>query len=177
MRPKHRNNYKKQYSNPKISIPLTAGDWVIEFFGIVLLLITFYQTTIHYSSLPIRIPTHFDLAGHANGFSSKLSLLFLPLITWVLYAGITILCRYPHVFNFPVSITEQNAVRQYTLATRLLRALKVSLSIVFGCIQFMIIQGALGKDTSTGVWFLPLFGLLVLGPLAVYLILASKASK
>ncbi len=40
----------------------------------------------------------------------------------LLYAGLSVLSRFPHVFNCPRGITEANARRQYTLVRGLLPA-------------------------------------------------------
>jgi hypothetical protein len=58
-------------------------------------------------------------------------LLVLCILSTLLYIGIGQLLRYPHLLNYPVKITEQNALRQYTLSTRFLRYLKMIIVLIF----------------------------------------------
>lgn len=58
-------------------------------------------------------------------------LLVLCMLSTLLYIGIGQLLRYPHLLNYPVKITEQNALRQYTLSTRFLRYLKMIIVLIF----------------------------------------------
>ena len=81
-------------------------------------LLTFYAIVI--ASLPDTIPIHFNLKGTPDGYGKKLNLLITPLVSTVIYIGMTIINRYPHLFNYPVKINEKNAVEQYLLATALL---------------------------------------------------------
>ncbi|NHB70251.1 hypothetical protein [Perlabentimonas gracilis] len=53
------------------------------------------------------------------------------MLSTLLYIGIGQLLRYPHLLNYPVKITEQNALRQYTLSTRFLRYLKMIIVLIF----------------------------------------------
>ena len=58
-------------------------------------------------------------------------LLVLCILSTLLFIGIGQLLRYPHLLNYPVKITEQNALRQYTLSTRFLRYLKMIIVLIF----------------------------------------------
>ena len=56
----------------------------------------------HWHDLPPRVPVHFGLTGHPDGFGSKIILLILPATAIVLYLALTVVARYPAYFNFPV---------------------------------------------------------------------------
>ena len=155
---------------PKITLIPTTSDKRVEVLGWLILLALWGLTISHYSSLPDTIPTHFNGAGEADGFGSKASIIGLPVIETLLFFGLTVLNRYPHIFNYPTAITEDNALRLYTLATRMLRYLKLVLVLVFGGIEFMTIQNATGKAAGLGVWFLPLTLVLVFLPLIYFVI-------
>jgi uncharacterized membrane protein len=155
---------------PKITLIPTTGDKLVELFGWIMLLAVWGWTITHYSTLPDTIPTHFNAAGEADGFGSKASIIGLPVIATLLFIGLTVLNRYPHIFNYPTAITQDNALRLYTLATRMLRFLKLVLVVVFGGIEFMTIQNATGKAAGLGVWFLPLTLVLVFLPLIYFVI-------
>ena len=159
-----------EIERPKITPIPTSTDKLVEALGWLILLALWGWTITHYSSLPETIPTHFNAAGEADGFGSKVSIFALPVIATLLFIGLTVLNRYPQSFNYPTTITQDNAFRQYTLATRMLRYLKLVLVIVFGGIEFMTIQNATGKAAGLGAWFLPLTLVLVFFPLIYFLI-------
>ncbi len=136
---------------PKTTPIPTSTDKLVEALGWLILLVLWGWTINHYSALPETIPTHFNAAGEADGFGSKASIIGLPVIASLLFIGLTVLNRYPQSFNYPTTITKDNALRQYTLATRMLRYLKLVLVLVFGGIEVMTIQNATGKGAGLGV--------------------------
>ncbi len=168
---------KMEEERPKLTLIPTTADKLVEVLGWLILLFLWVLTFSHYSSLPETIPTHFNAAGNADGFGSKVSLIALPVIATLLFIGLTVLNRYPHIFNYPTSITQDNALRQYTLATRILRYLKLVLVLVFGGIEFMTIQNATGKGAGLGAWFLPLTLVLVFLPLIYFVVKSVQANK
>ena len=164
----------KTEERPKLKIQPTPTDQIFELLGWGVLLALWIWTGTSYSSLPDTIPTHFNAAGDADGFGRKASIVGLPLIATLLYIGLTLLNRYPHIFNFPNPITQDNALRQYTNATRMIRYLKLILVLVFAGISFQTIQQAKGTGEGLGVWFLPLTLVLVFMPLLYFVIKSFK---
>ena len=162
---------------PKITLIPTTADRLVDLLGWIVLLTIWGWTFAHYSSLPDTIPTHFNATGEADGFGSKASIIGLPIIATLLFIGLTVLNRYPHIFNYPCPVTQDNALRLYTLATRMLRYLKLVLLLVFGGIEFMTIQNATGKAAGLGVWFLPLTLVLVFLPLIYFVVKSVQTNK
>ncbi len=117
---------------PKIKIKWDRYDAILEIAVILLLLTSCFLVAYNYKRLPDQIPTHFNFKGEIDSFGSKKSIWGLLLIETILYLVITILNQYPHVFNYPTTITQENAENQYKKATKLLRVLKLILVIVFG---------------------------------------------
>jgi uncharacterized membrane protein len=121
-------------TRPKIRTELTTADKMVEILGWFVLLVTWIFTIASYSNLPDIIPIHYNGAGKADGFGNKINILILPFIATILFVGMTIANKFPHVFNYPTRITEENALRQYTNATRMLRYLKLILVVLFSLI-------------------------------------------
>jgi uncharacterized membrane protein len=159
---------------PKLKIQLSSTDQVFELLGWGVLLALWVWTGMSYSSLPDTIPTHFNTAGEADGFGSKASIIGLPVIATLLYIGLTLLNRFPHIFNFPTPVTQDNALRQYTNATRMIRYLKLILVLVFAGISFQTIQQANGEAAGLGVWFLPVTLGAIFLPLLYFVINSIK---
>ena len=159
---------------PKITLIPSTADKLTELLGWLILLAIWTLTISHYSTLPETIPTHYNAAGEADGFGSKASIIGLPVIATLLYIGLTLLNRVPHIFNFPTPVTQDNALSRYTNATRMIRYLKLILVLVFAGISFQTIQQANGAGEGLGVWFLPLTLVLIFIPLLYFVIKSIK---
>ncbi len=161
---------------PKLKIQPSPMDQVLELLGWGILLALWVWTGTSYSNLPDPIPTHFNAAGEADGFGSKASIIGLHVIATLLYVGLTALNRFSHIFNFPTPITQDNALSQYTNATRMIRYLKLILVLVFAGISYQTIQQANGTGEGLGLWFLPLTLGLIFMPL-LYFVIKSFQTK
>jgi uncharacterized membrane protein len=123
--------------------------------------------------LPDRIPQHYNFAGEIDAYGSREALLLLPLVGSLLWIGTTVLGRYPHIYNYVVRITEQNAARQYLAARRLIIFLKAMIGVLFLGITWHIIDTSLGTTYS----ILPIIaipvGLILIGSVA-YLVISLR---
>ena len=94
-----------------------------------------------------------------------------------MYLFLTILNRYPHKFNYPFDITEQNAEAQYHLARLMVQALKAEVIWIFVYNQWITIKGAMGKEMGLGTAFLSISLLLVFGTIGVYIWRAFRVNS
>ncbi len=155
---------------PKIKIERTPTDNILEIMGWVALAGLWILTLVNYSDLPDTIPTHFNGAGKVDNYSGKATLFMLPIIATLAYIGLTVLNNYPHIFNYPTKLTAENALRQYTSATRMIRYLKFVIVLVFSLIVFMTLRTAAGESEGLGAWFLPFTLGLIFIPLGIFVI-------
>jgi len=168
------------YERPHLRPRAMAVDCVLEAVGALALAATIAYIALTWSELPATLPTHFDIAGRPNAWGSRASILFLPCVTLVLYAGLGILQRFPWVYNYAVAIGPDNAEAQYRLAIRLLRALKTVLAATFGWIDYATIRAAVaatgGQDKADGVglgpFMLPAF-LAIMALVVISFVVAS----
>jgi hypothetical protein len=160
---------------PKIKRELTPADRIAEFAGWLCIAAFWGLIATKYAALPPVISTHYNAAGHADGSGAKATILILPVIATVLFAGMTLLNQFPHIFNYPVKITKENALIQYTNATRMIRYLKLVIVVIFGFIAFQTIQAAGGHADGLGIGFLPLTLGLAFIPLTYFIIKSFKA--
>lgn len=148
-------------------------DIVLLLTGWLLLGVLFFTAICFYLSLPDVVATHFNLNGEADAHGSKISLLLLPVFPVLATIGMNWLIRYPHLFNYPVKITEENALRQYTLAIRLIRWLIVVINLLFFLILLAINQSAKTSANIYGPWIILAAMVLPFVPLVIYLIKSS----
>ena len=161
---------------PRIKLQLKQTDKVLEVVGWVSVLGIWALTLTNYSILPEIIPIHFNGAGKADEFGNKTHIFILPIISTLLFIGLTTLNKHPHMFNYPSQITKENAVDQYTNATRMMRVLKLVIVLLFGLIVFRKIQIVNGHADGLGTWFLPFtIGLFII--LSLYFLMMSMKDK
>lgn len=159
---------------PKIDIPLTLGDKVVEAIGLLLVIAFWYFTLSHFSQLPDTIPTHFRTNGEVDGYGNKWEIIILTIVGTLLYLGLSIVSRYPHKMNYLVTITEANAVKQYSIVIKMFRILKIAIVMIFFLMAFETVQIALGLSDVFGKWFLLIVMALLFVPIFFFLILSSK---
>ncbi len=159
---------------PKLRLTLSKADKIIEILGWVLLTTHWILTAVNYQNLPEVIPTHYNASGVADGFGDKWLILTLPLVATVLLVAMTIVNRFPHLFNYPATITKDNALSQYTHATRLIRLLKVVVTVIFNLLTYQTIRHANQQSQGLETWFLPFVLGLVFIPLAYFAVKSSK---
>ena len=161
---------------PRIKLQLKQTDKIIEIVGWISVVGIWALPLINYFDLPEIIPIHFNGAGKADGFGNKTHIFILPIISTLLFIGLTILNKHPHIFNYPSQITKENAVDQYTNATRMMRVLKLVIVLLFGLIVFKTIQNVNGHADWLGTWFLPFtIGLFIM--LTLYFLMMSMKDK
>ncbi|MFN3952442.1 MAG: DUF1648 domain-containing protein [Thermaurantimonas sp.] len=161
---------KSNSIRPRLSVSMTSFDYLLEFIALVGLFCLFYFTFNFYTYSPDIIPVHFDLEGNADRYGSKTELILILVISSLLYTGISVLQKYPHLYNYPFEIRENNALYQYTLAVRLLRVLKVVIIWIFFTILYTVRSGT---DSFSGILIVMYVGVF-LTVMISYFILASK---
>jgi uncharacterized membrane protein len=162
---------------PKIKIRLNKFDWIAEVTAVISLIILIVLPIVNYSTLPERIPDHYNSSGIPDSYGSKIILLILPATGVFIYLLMTVLVRFPHIFNYPVRITAENAEVQYRLATRLMRYLKTVIIIMFTFISSQTIRLTEGKTGGLGKLFLPLFLLATFGIVIIYFVQSLNNSR
>jgi hypothetical protein len=115
----------------KIDIPLSRFEIIIQVLAMMGILYVTFLMVFKYGDLPDNVPTQYNALGETVGWGKKSSLLILYVVAICIYAGLTVLERLPHLYNFPVSITEENIRKQYFLARSLITVLKLAVVAIF----------------------------------------------
>lgn len=164
-----RNDLSKNH-RPKILLKSVWIDYVLEFVSLAIFLSIIVMFFAKYKELPDNIPTHYTFEGKADKFGSKNELWILMVVTIAIYSGLSVLKKYPHIFNFPVEITAQNVLYQYTLAVRMLRVLKVIILAIF----FQLFYSVVNMSVILPFYVLLIELFAIFFTLIIYLILAAK---
>ena len=134
---------------PKINVPYEPLDLVIDIINVCLLLFLWLYPVMVYGQLNDTIPTHLNAQGEADDFGSKMTIWILPAIGTFMFALMFILNRYPHLHNYMVNITEENALKNYRFSTRILRFVNLFCMLLFAVIIAEII--GIARNQSLGI--------------------------
>lgn len=164
----------KQKQRPKLVVPVTRLERGLNGITLLILMGTIVYIFMQWTYLPSHMPIHFNAKGEADGWGSRRVLLIIPAFSLLLYIGLAKLARYPHLYNYPIEITEQNAESQYVMARQLICWMKLEVIMLFGYIEWSTIRAAQDLSSEMGVWLLPIIFFVLFGTLAIYFIRALK---
>ncbi|WP_431134984.1 DUF1648 domain-containing protein [Psychroserpens mesophilus] len=162
---------------PKINVPLEGLDIILDILSATLLILLIAYTALSYSELPDRIPSHFNARGEVDGYSEKSMLWLLPALGIVMFIGLYFINKFPHLHNYMVNITEENALKNYRFSTRIVRFANLFVMLIFGVIAYNIVESSKGNISNIDSWFLPLvIGSSIMLPI-ILLIYQNKINK
>lgn len=155
---------------PKINVPWEPLDIIVDLISATLFILMIIYTAINYEQLSETIPTHFNASGEADGFGDKSHVWLLPILGIVMYIILFIINKYPHLHNYMVNITEDNALKNYRFSTRIVRFANLFMAILFVVIQYVMIEQGKGNNINLSGWFLPIIiGFSVILPIFIFL--------
>lgn len=114
-----------------------------------------------YQNLPDRIPIHFNAQGEANNWGSKATIFLMPSFAILLFIPMYFLSKVPHIYNYPISITEENAPRVYPVARFFMTIINFEMVLIFTYVSFDIVGQYLGIWFIVTVFAVPLITILL----------------
>lgn len=151
---------------PKIAIRWGWFEKIQTGIAMLSVVFSFAYVTWHYHELPAQIPHHFNASGQPDQVGKKAILWVLPSIQLFLTAGMLLLTRIPHYFNYSVTITPENAPVQYRQGIRLILSVSVLTGVLFTFLTYQVVRIGLGRQQSLWephTWILT--GLVIVVPL------------
>ena len=149
--------------NPKIKPSMSFLDWSLEILGAIFIIGTWYLLLTNYWVLPEQVPVHYDFWGNPNIYSNKELIWLVPTLMTAIYVGINFLNKIPHLLNYPIPVTEANALNLYIINLRTLRIIRVLIAgqLLYGKIG--LIEISTGELPKLSTLQMPIF----LGSLAL----------
>jgi uncharacterized membrane protein len=160
---------------PRLDIPRAQVEVFVELAAAVVILCAIAYLGAAWPSLPSRIPVHFNISGQPDRWGDRSSLLLEFAIMLGVYIGLTVLQRFPHIYNYPFGLTLQNVHRQYLLARQLLVFIKGEVVCIFAFIGWRTVQVAMGKSRFPAAGFPLVMILCLFGTIVWYFVRASRA--
>jgi len=148
----------------------TLFDHIKNVFSCLMLAGVWIYLLVQWSSLPEKLPGHYNFAGEIDRWGSRGELLIVPAVMLVLFILLSVAERFPNIWNTGVEVTEQNRERVYTLIRHLLTSSKLLMVANF---SYITLCSAAAQPLSR--WFLPITIVALLGLLAFYIVRITRA--
>lgn len=166
-------SFIKKPQQPIIKIEMSLTDIIIEAIIWALILGFWIYIAIVYGNSPENVPSHFNALGEPTDYKQKVTLFLLPSISTIIVIVLSIFNQKPHLFNYPIEITEANARNQYYLGVKMIRTLKLCITVEHILISLYSSQQTLGNINGLGkfsILFTPFLMILILGPIIYYIV-------
>lgn len=125
--------------------------------------------SITWKNIPDMIPGHYNIAGEIDKYSSKNSIWILIVVQILLFTMMSVLERFPNIWNTGVKITEENRERVYTNLRNMQTYLKMMIMIYF---SYMTLQSIAGERLNSISVFA--FLILIFGGMSIFLVKIFK---
>ncbi|SHI82176.1 Protein of unknown function [Clostridium amylolyticum] len=144
----------------------------LEIIGAAILISFFIFLVKSWSSIPERIPGHYNAAGVVDRWGNKNEILMLPIIGAILYLGLTIITFFPQIWNVPMPQNQENKEAVYKCMKTMLISLKVEITAMFFYITFHSVN-----SMDLPIAFLPIVLLIIFGSLTYFIVRSYRLSK
>ena len=160
---------------PRVALPWGLTDKIAIAVCALAVLALWLWPTLVWHGLPERFAVHFALDGTPNGWGGRGTLLIAPIITTALDALLLLLARAPHLYNYTVRITEENAPREYRVGRSLMLWLAAELSALFLFAEGVMIAAARDAHAAAAIAYLPILLLVLFATLGWHIYRMVKA--
>jgi uncharacterized membrane protein len=143
---------------PPQSLRATGFDYAVNILSLLILIGTCLYLIAIWQTIPDQIPVHYNAAGQVDRMGSKGSVVALPVVAWGMYIGITILEKFPRLWNTGVAVTAENSERVYRVLKQMIGGTKLLMVAVFACLSL-----ASARGTDLCAWFTPVSLILIFG--------------
>ncbi|MEM1325183.1 MAG: DUF1648 domain-containing protein [Bacteroidota bacterium] len=141
---------------PKLDLPLSETERMLDRTTLSALALLILIPAFAYGNLPDQIPIHFNAKGEADDWANKLYIWLFPLIGLVTAAGLHLITKFPHTYNYPQTITPENVERQYRNGRTMIRLVNLFDSLLFAGLTYFIVRLAKQGEGQLPIWLMPL---------------------
>jgi hypothetical protein len=129
-------------ARPKLSLPLTPRECLVEAVGAVLIATLVIMAGIELARLPEPVPLDFDANGSADAWGTRSVLALVPGVALIVYVGLSALQLFPESYHYRMVVTEANAAALYRKRRWLVRGAKVVLTLISAMLFFATVNAA-----------------------------------
>ena len=131
-----------------MKLSFSRFDIVINIACLALIVGSVINLIVAWNTLPDQFPAQYDFAGNVTRWGGKGELIAMPVIAWVSYLLLSIIERFPQIWNTGVKVTEANKERVYRTMKSFLSVTKLILVAPF----VLILLNTTLSDVLHGWW-------------------------
>ncbi|WP_077617425.1 DUF1648 domain-containing protein [Bacillus sinesaloumensis] len=155
-------------NNPVLKLPTTSSERILAILSVLFILGSYTFILVNWSEIPDRVPTHFNIVGEADSWGGKASVFILPIVSTFLFKTLFILSKFPHVHNYPVKVTPENAEGIYKASRKMLITMNFFMTFFLAIGTWEMINVAQGK-AGLGIWYMIGFFVSIFGTMGYYM--------
>ena len=148
--------------------PITLSDRILELAALAMAVVMLVLTGVLYSKAPDTVPTHFNLAGDADGWGGKI---FYWILAGIMLVGMIICASAAYnrkLVNLPIRLKPEVFYRQIGLISRMCRIMTIVLSFIWLAVLLAMSASFIGLSESVAVALIPLSVMLMIGVVFFY---------
>jgi len=153
-----------------MKIARSKYDVFVEIVCLLCIIGVFIYLVIAWPNIPTEVPGHYNAVGEVDRITKKDSLIVLPIVTLIMYIGLSILIKFPQAWNTGVRVTEENRERVYRILKNMLNTTKLLVVLGF---TYITVNSIMAKPLH--ILFLPIYLSLMFGSLIYFIVKLVKA--
>ena len=153
-----------------MSIKNGVYSFTVNAICLVLLVGNLVYLIVAWGNLPEQIPAHFDSSGNVTRYGGKGELLILPIMNFLMYIGVSVVERFPQIWNTGVKATEENKWRLYRIIKNMLVTIKMEMVAL---IVFISINQSLGANLPG--WIIPIIPIVITVSIVFFIVKLIRA--
>lgn len=162
--------------DPRHAIVNPMSEGMYRIIPLAAVILGFAVVAFNYGALPDTVPIHFNGRGEADGFGSKLILWVLPVINLVLFYLLELTTKSSFKwFNYPVTITEENAAAQHKIALQMIAVIRLITTLMLSWLTYEIITTIQKGSGTLNMWILGGSMVVLFAAIIYYMMEANKA--
>ena len=134
---------------------------VIEAIALIILISMFVLLIVRWDALPDRIPGHYNAAREVDRWGGKGELIFLPVMSVLMYLLLTVVTFFPSSWNMPVEVTEEKRDRVYSCVLTLLVLMKAEVMALFAYLNYKSMEAQALSPFMLPIVLAAIFGTII----------------
>ncbi len=141
---------------------------IIDVISAILVVTMIVGTFFIWKAAPDIVPTHFNFKGQVDNYGSKNIVFLLLVIAVICYVGMTVLSKYPKIYNYCIEITPENKEKQYLMAQTCIKLLNLEVAAIFLYIQLKIGAMMSSGNESFSIAIVPITLIVLAATIGIY---------
>lgn len=141
---------------------------IIDVISAILVVIMAVGTFFIWKEAPDIVPTHFNFKGQVDNYGSKNIVFLLLVIAVICYVGMTVVSKYPKIYNYCIEITPENKEKQYLIAQTCIKLLNLEMVTIFLYIQLKIGTMMISGNESLSIVIVPITLIVLTATIGIY---------